>query len=162
MRRRRQRSHTGIGSSRQHRRNRFLWADWALRLSGRELLRTTRHCFATCVRMAPIFGQIKPDNGLELLLAGVSKRAKTHPAAYGHWYVDGGKEADHSPALTCVSYQALESVRNALLKNMQTEIKRPGMGPRGAADPLHRVTKKAYNPRRCSAQCPVSGVGAAT
>jgi hypothetical protein len=31
--------------------------------------------------------------------------------------------------LTCVSYQALEPVRLALLSTMQAEIKRPGMGP---------------------------------
>ncbi len=75
------------------------------------------------------FGQIKPDNGLELLLTAVSARAKAHPVSYGHWYVDGGQEADHGPSLTCVSYQALGPVRTALLKNIQTEIRRPGMGP---------------------------------
>lgn len=75
------------------------------------------------------FRQIKPDNGLALLLGAASARAKGHPAPYGHWYVDGGQEAAHSPSLTCVSYQALEPVRAALLKNIQTEIKRPGMGP---------------------------------
>jgi hypothetical protein len=75
------------------------------------------------------FGQIKPDNGLELLLTAAAARAKAHPVPYGHWYVDGGQEADHSQSLTCVSYQALEPVRDALLKNIQAEIKRPGMGP---------------------------------
>jgi hypothetical protein len=75
------------------------------------------------------FAHVKPDNGLELLLTAVATRAKAHPVPYGHWYVDGGPSADHSPLLTCVSYQALEPVRAALLKNMQTEIQRPGMGP---------------------------------
>jgi hypothetical protein len=31
--------------------------------------------------------------------------------------------------LTCVSYQALEPVRAALLRNIQTELQKPGMGP---------------------------------
>ncbi len=75
------------------------------------------------------FGQVKPDNGLTLLLNGVAARAKAHPVAYGHWYVDGGPQADHSPLLTCVSYQALQPARAALLRNMQTQIQRPGMGP---------------------------------
>jgi hypothetical protein len=86
------------------------------------------------------FGQIKPDNGLELLLSAVSARAEKHPVAYGHWYVDGGQPADHSPSLTCVSYQALEPVRGALLKNIQAEIKRPGMGPEELRSHLARLS----------------------
>src|ERR1700689_2028763 len=43
------------------------------------------------------FGRVKPDNGLSLLLNAVAERAKAHPVAYGHWYIDGGEAADHSP-----------------------------------------------------------------
>jgi hypothetical protein len=75
------------------------------------------------------FKNAKPDRGLELLLSGVEARAKEHPAPYAHWYVDGGQLADHSPALTAVSYKGLEPARAALLKKMQVEIQRPGMGP---------------------------------
>jgi hypothetical protein len=75
------------------------------------------------------FGQLNPDQGLNQLLAAVEARAKAHPVPYGHWYVDGGQAAAHSPLLTCVSYQGLDKVRAALLKRMQTEIKQPGMGP---------------------------------
>lgn len=75
------------------------------------------------------FRQVKPDNGVELLLAGVETRAKAHPIPYGHWYVDGGQAVDHSQLISCVSFQKLEPVRAALLKNIQTEIARPGMGP---------------------------------
>ena len=75
------------------------------------------------------FDQIKPDNGLELLLEAVAARAKAHSSPYNHWYVDGGRAVDHSPLLTSVSYQGLDPVRSALLKNMDAEISRPGMGP---------------------------------
>ena len=75
------------------------------------------------------FARIKPDRGLELLLAGVEARARAHPVPYGHWYVDGGLPAAHASALTCVSYKGLEPARGALLKRMQAEIARPGMGP---------------------------------
>jgi hypothetical protein len=54
---------------------------------------------------------------------------KAHPASYGHWYVDGGQPANYSPLLSCVSFQKLEPVRAALLKDIQTEIAKPGMGP---------------------------------
>ena len=75
------------------------------------------------------FKRVKPDNGVGLLMAAVEARAKAHPVPYGHWYVDGGKPADHGPQLSCVSFQGLEPVRAALLKNIQTEIAKPGMGP---------------------------------
>jgi hypothetical protein len=75
------------------------------------------------------FSRVKPDNGLQMLLEAVSDRAKTHPIAYGHWYVDGGEETEHSSALTCVSYRSLEPVRAELLRRMRAEIQKPGMGP---------------------------------
>jgi hypothetical protein len=75
------------------------------------------------------FGRVKPEKGLDQVLDAVAARAKAHPVPYGHWYVDGGQTADHSPLLTCVSYQGLEPVRAALLRNIQTEVERPGMGP---------------------------------
>jgi hypothetical protein len=85
------------------------------------------------------FENIRAERGLELLLSAVEARAKAHPVPYGHWYVDGGREAEHSPLLTCVSYNALESIRTALLKYMQTEIARPGMGPEELRTDLARL-----------------------
>jgi hypothetical protein len=75
------------------------------------------------------FSRVKPDDGLRQLLDAIAARAKAHPAPYGHWYIDGGEDAAHDPALTCVSYKALEAARAALLRRMQSEIGRPGMGP---------------------------------
>ena len=75
------------------------------------------------------FGHVKPERGMELLVAAMEARAKAHPAPYGHWYVDGGLPAAHTPQLTSVTYVGLEPVRSALLKYMQSEIARSGMGP---------------------------------
>lgn len=86
------------------------------------------------------FSQVKPDNGLEMLIASAAERAKAHPVPYAHWYIDGGSKAEPSPLLTCVSYQALEPVRAALLKNIQAEISRPGMGPEELRTHLARLT----------------------
>jgi len=72
---------------------------------------------------------VKPENGVKMLLDAVAARAKAHPAAYGHWYIDGGQAAGHDPVLTCVSYGALEPIRTALLRRVQSEVGRPGMGP---------------------------------
>jgi hypothetical protein len=88
------------------------------------------------------FGKVKQENGLHLLLEGATTRAKAHPAPYAHWYIDGGREADHSPLLTCVSYQALEPVRAALLRDMQAQIAKPGMGPEELRTRMAQLTPK--------------------
>jgi hypothetical protein len=75
------------------------------------------------------FSRVKPERGMELLLAHVEERAKAHPVPYGHWYVDGGKPAACNSPVACVSYPGLDAARAALLKRMQAEIERPGMGP---------------------------------
>ncbi len=85
------------------------------------------------------FSQIKPGNGLPLLLKAMAERASMHPDPYSHWYIDGGEAMEHSAALTSVSYQALEPTRRALLSNMQAEISRPGMGPEELRTHLARL-----------------------
>jgi hypothetical protein len=86
------------------------------------------------------FGQVRPDNGLELLVSAVEARAKSHPVAYGHWYVDGGQAAaTQSPLLANVRYQELAPVRNNLLKYIQTQVTQPGMGPEELRSNLARL-----------------------
>jgi hypothetical protein len=75
------------------------------------------------------YSHVNPANGLHMLLDAVAARAKAHRAPYGHWYIDGGKQAECDAALTTVSYAALEPTRAALLTKMRAEIDRPGMGP---------------------------------
>ncbi len=79
------------------------------------------------------FSRLKSEKGIDLLLAGTEARAKAHPLPYAHWYIDGGQATPPhpppNPSLTSVCYKGLEPVRAALLKRMQAEIARPGMGP---------------------------------
>jgi hypothetical protein len=75
------------------------------------------------------FGQVDPTDGVQQLVTAVEARAKAHPIPYGHWYIDGGQEAVHSPHLICVSYGALKPVRSSLLRYIDKQIAKPGMGP---------------------------------
>jgi hypothetical protein len=86
------------------------------------------------------FTQVNPDRGLETLLAAVEERARDHAAPYAHWYVDGSAPLPHTPNITCVSYESLAPLRVSLLKKMQTEITRPGMGPEELRTHLARMT----------------------
>jgi hypothetical protein len=85
------------------------------------------------------FSNVNPDNGLKLLLDLAAGRAEANPALYGHWYVDGGQEADHHPALTCISYGELAPARAALSGKMRSEIERPGNGPEALRTFLARM-----------------------
>jgi hypothetical protein len=98
------------------------------------------------------FGRVKPDNGVGLLLNAVAARAKAHPVAYGHWYVDGGQPAECDPLLTCVSYQGLAPARAALLRNIQTELQRPGMGPEQLRTHLARLSPSDLGMDRAGSQ----------
>jgi hypothetical protein len=75
------------------------------------------------------FNSLQPDDGLAQLLDAVAARAKSSPLPYGHWYIDGGQELPHPPAIACVSYKNLEPARSALLSRIQAETKKPGVGP---------------------------------
>ena len=75
------------------------------------------------------FTNVRPEDGLVHLLDAVAARTNAHPLPYGHWYIDGGQELPHAPAITCVSYQGLEPARTALLGKIQYETKKAGMGP---------------------------------
>ncbi len=75
------------------------------------------------------FTKLNADRGLQLLMDCVNERAVSHAAAYAHWYVDGGAAIEHGSQITGVSYQGLDSLRSALLRQIQREIQRPGMGP---------------------------------
>ncbi len=86
------------------------------------------------------FSQVDPSGGLQVLLSAAAARAEAHPVPYGHWYVDGGVPAEHSAALTSVSYGRLEPVRSALLDKIQAETAKPGMGPEGLRAYLMRLS----------------------
>jgi hypothetical protein len=75
------------------------------------------------------YTHVNPENGLPQLLDFAAARANAQPIPYAHWYIDGGQESTYDPALTCVSYHALQPARTALSGKMQKEIEQPGMGP---------------------------------
>ena len=74
------------------------------------------------------FKNVSPKDGRQVIEQALEERAKSFPAGFGHWYIDGAM-MDISPvaALTCISYASLDRVRGALLSKMQ-EVMQPGGG----------------------------------
>ena len=85
--------------------------------------------FARLRPLGTYFSNIQPESGWEALLTATKARAERYPAPYDHWYVDGDRSAAIHPALTCVSYAALQPARTALLDKIQREVSKPGTGP---------------------------------
>ncbi len=75
------------------------------------------------------FTNVRPENGLGILLDAVAARAKSHPVPFGHWYVDGGEKAAECAGLTCLSYASLAPVRDTLLAKMRKVMEQGDGGP---------------------------------
>jgi hypothetical protein len=65
------------------------------------------------------FTQVKHAGGIAVLLDAVAARAKAHPVAYGHWYIDGSNGIGAPDSITKVSYNALSGPRATLQNRMQ-------------------------------------------
>jgi hypothetical protein len=97
----------------------------------------------------PLFRKLRPhgvhyshvnhhENGHNILLDAVAKRAASNPAAYGHWYIDGESIANPPAGLACVSYRALTPVRAILQSRMQGAIE-SGTGPEAVSSMLAQI-----------------------
>ena len=86
------------------------------------------------------FNRVEPRDGLPQLLDVLAQRSRSNPDPYAHWYVDGGLAAPHDTALTTVSYEALSSARAMLLKHIEVEVGKPGMGPEQLRTSMMRMS----------------------
>ena len=94
--------------------------------------------------------KLKPEGGLNILLAAASKRATPQSSApgqpeaarYSHWYIDGGVAAP-AEFLTQVSYDALQQPRTQLLNRTQQAIQSAGMGPEALRSLLAQMKPEA-------------------
>jgi hypothetical protein len=74
------------------------------------------------------YTQVKPA-GIDVLLAAAGKRAESHPAPYGHWYIDGGAALATPAGMTCIAYNALAAPRAAIQARMQKTYEAPVFDP---------------------------------
>jgi hypothetical protein len=85
------------------------------------------------------FNRVQPENGLRMLLDAAAERAKSHPAPYRHWYIDGGSEEPvSSDGLVRFSYDSLAGARGTLQEKMQKTFQ-SGIGPEAFRTMLARM-----------------------
>jgi len=85
------------------------------------------------------FTNVNPKNGWNILMDAVTARAAAHPLPFAHWYIDGAADQPSSAGLTCVSYDALKSVRLALVNKMRAVMQPGGGGPEVLRSMLARM-----------------------
>ncbi len=78
-----------------------------------------------------LFTAIDPAGGLQTLLDAVKKRAQSYPAAYAHWYIDGGEpEANPGAGVQVISYGGLApAIRKELAILNQDVLHPPQQAP---------------------------------
>lgn len=101
-------------------------ARWCVVVVGQGAGRESPALFEKLRPLGTLFTEVRAEGGLQAVLRAAAARAKAAPAAYGHWYVDGGASAlpagetaaSGANGLVTVSYDALGPVRSALLERM--------------------------------------------
>ena len=84
--------------------------------------------------------RLRDADGMAVLLQHVQQRSKMHPAAYTHWYIDGGAPLSAASGLTQISYGALAPVRTALLGRAVNMMSAARSGPEELRSLMARTT----------------------
>lgn len=88
------------------------------------------------------FSKVNPGDGRKMLMDALVARATAHPMPFAHWYVDGG-ESMSCEGLSCISYQALDSLRAQIMTNI-TKVMESGVGPEALRTKLARMTPEDF------------------
>lgn len=74
------------------------------------------------------FTNVKPEGALAVLRDKVAARARQYPQAFAHWQIDGATIAPQ-PGIAGICFDALDSVRSALVNKMRRVMQPGGGGP---------------------------------
>jgi hypothetical protein len=108
-------------------------------MMGQAVTGNTYPLFMKLRRQGVYFTNVDPANGKQAIFDTVTKRATAYPVPFAHWYIDGGDTDPVAGGLTCVSYNALGPVRDALLARMQRVMQPGGGGPEFLRTELARM-----------------------
>ena len=81
------------------------------------------------------------------LLGVLQQRAASHPAAYAHWYVDGGEpwpQPQRAESLKSFTFPELAPLTDAVLQTMKTAVQE-GWGPEVLADRMRELKPAALD-----------------
>jgi hypothetical protein len=74
------------------------------------------------------FTNVEPEDESGWALDLLKRRAAVQREAYMHWYLDGGEAVASEPAITTLSFKAVDPVRRTVVSKMERGI-REGVGP---------------------------------
>lgn len=102
----------------------------AIVVLGSGLERSTYPLFRKLRPHGVYFDRVNPDNGWSILAGALAERASSHSIPFGHWYIGGaGNLFGGRVGLTCISYDALQPIRDTLVARMRKVMQPGGGGP---------------------------------
>ncbi len=106
---------------------------------GQGVRQSNYQLFVKLRREGTLFTQVKADNALISVHSALEDRAKTFPAPYSHWYLDGGA-VPTLPGVSSVGYVQLAPVRDALAAKMLDAYRAQHFDPEMLRTNLARTT----------------------
>jgi hypothetical protein len=94
-------------------------------LAGNDVKATDHTVFRRLRPHGTLFTALDPADGLQTLLAAVSKRAESTPGPFAHWYIDGGEPealAGAVAGMTLISYAGLAPAVRKELAFLNREV----------------------------------------
>jgi hypothetical protein len=103
---------------------------WAFVVLGPELRKDGYPLFRKLTPHGVFFPRVSAGEGANAVLRRLAQRAAQTPVPYGHWYIDGGDPLPvESGAVSAFSWAQSSSVREALLKKVESVIESGSSGP---------------------------------
>lgn len=103
---------------------------WVVVVIGPELRKDGYPLFRKLRPHGVFYPQVDGTGGMEAILAQLSTRASATRLPYGHWYVDGGgPDLDIPASVSQCSWQGSTSLRNEVLKKVESFIASGSGGP---------------------------------
>ncbi|MBV9266992.1 MAG: hypothetical protein JO061_12555 [Acidobacteriaceae bacterium] len=109
---------------------------------GNGVVDTRYRLFRYLRRLGVYYTNIAPEQGIGTFKEHLTARAKSNPVPFAHWYIDGADIESSDASLTCVSYNSLRPIREALLSKMVTVMRPGGGGPELLRTELARMQPK--------------------
>ena len=107
---------------------------------GQGIGENTRRLFGKLRPRGMYYSNVSPQDGLRTLMERAGARARSHPAPFAHWYIDGGVPATPAPAGTeLLAYSQLEPIRTAVVSKLRGMIA-AGAGTEAKRSALMRLS----------------------
>jgi hypothetical protein len=107
---------------------------------GQGVEKNTYRLFRKLRSQGTYFSRVKPEDGVGILVRRAASRARQHPMAFAHWYIDGGVAYSPRPAgVEVLAYAELDALRDAVVTKLRNLLA-AGAGTEARRSALMKLT----------------------